>query len=216
MASLSIESVLRLLHFDCRLIMFTITWEMHNCCVVVICFVSWLQKDKAGNTSCWDQTNALIPTSVLADFQAYRAPAGAQRQALCCCGAWSRARWRGGGGRERPRPGAAGEARSAFGLWRLQTAGGQRGTNLTTSRRRRRRRRRRQAGRRRSWSNWWWRQYGGPQTRQHICNTLSPKWYNCKQIFCKWYSSSKSFLVKGVRSCSLSSIRLSDFIQPIY
>ena len=53
------------------LIMFTITCEMQNCCVVVICFVSWLQKDKAGNTSCWDQTNALIPTSVLADFQSY-------------------------------------------------------------------------------------------------------------------------------------------------
>ena len=47
-------------------------------------------------------------------------PAGGQQRALCCCGAWSRARWR--GGCWRPRPAAAGESRrSAFGLQRAQT-----------------------------------------------------------------------------------------------
>ena len=66
-------------------------------------------------------------------------PAAVQLQALCCCGVWSRARWRGGAG-GRPRPGAGGEARSAFGLWRLQT-GGQRGHNLSRRRRRKRGRR---------------------------------------------------------------------------
>ena len=56
-------------------------------------------------------------------------PAGGQQRALCCCGAWSRARWRRGGWR--PRPAAAGEARSAFGLQRAQTGeAGVRGRRL--------------------------------------------------------------------------------------
>ena len=67
-------------------------------------------------------------------FRVIKAPAVEQLQALCCCGVWSRGSLRGGGG-ARPRPGGAGEARSAFGLWRLLT-GGQRGHNLTTRRRR--------------------------------------------------------------------------------
>ena len=39
---------------------------------------------------------------------------------------------------------------------------------------------------------------------KYICNTLSRKWYICKQIFCKFYSRPKSFLVTRAAPCVFS------------